>query len=64
LIKLKITCSEATQIMLQGEDGRMPLGERLSLRLHHRICSNCRRFARQLQLMRQASARWRQYSED
>ena len=64
MIKLKITCREATQIMLQGEDRRMPLGERLSLRLHHRICSNCRRFARQLQLMRQASARWRQYSED
>ena len=64
MIKLKITCREATQIIVQGEDRRMPLGERLSLRLHHRICTNCRRFARQLQLMRQASARWRQYSED
>lgn len=62
MIKLKITCREATHIILQGEDRRMPLGERLTLRLHHRICSNCRRFARQVALMREASARWRQYS--
>lgn len=64
MIKLKITCREATQIMLQAEDRRMPLVERLLLRLHHRICSNCRRFARQVELMRRASARWRQYSEE
>jgi hypothetical protein len=64
LIKLKITCREATQITLQAEDRRMPLSERLSLRLHHRICSNCRRFARQVELMRQASVRWRHYTEE
>jgi hypothetical protein len=64
LIRLKITCREATQIVLQAEDRAMPLAERLSLRLHHRICSNCRRFARQVELMRQASARWRHYTED
>ncbi|MBV8035708.1 zf-HC2 domain-containing protein [Roseateles sp.] len=61
MIKLKITCRAATQIILQAEDRRMPLAERLSLRLHHRICSNCRRFARQVRLMRLASARWRQH---
>ena len=64
MIKLKITCREATQIILQAEDRSVPLAERLSLRLHHRICTNCRRFARQVQLMRQASARWRQYTEE
>lgn len=64
LIKPMITCREATQILLQAEDRSMPLAERLSLRLHQRICSNCRRFARQVELMRQASARWRQYSEE
>lgn len=64
MIKLKITCREATQITLQAEDRRMPLSERLSLRLHHRICSNCRRFARQVELMRQASVRWRHYTEE
>ena len=64
MIKLKITCREATQITLQGEDRRMPLSERLSLRLHHRICTNCRRFYRQVELMRHASARWRQYTDE
>jgi len=64
LIKLKITCREATQITLQAEDRTMPLAERLSVRLHRRICSNCRRFFRQVQLMRQASARWRQYTDE
>ncbi len=64
MIKLKITCREATQIILEGEDRHLPLVERLSLRLHHRICSNCRRFARQVELMRRASARWRHYSEE
>ena len=64
LIKLKITCREATAITLKAEDRRMPLTERLSLRLHHRICGNCRRFYRQVELMRQASARWRKYTDE
>ena len=38
--------------------------ERLAVRLHHRVCGNCRRFARQVELMRQASKRWRHYSEE
>jgi hypothetical protein len=63
-MKLMITCREATKIALQAEDRRLPLAERLSLRLHQRACSNCRRFARQVQLMREASARWRQFSDE
>ena len=64
MIKFTITCREATHLTLQSEDRTLPLAERLSVRLHHRICTNCRRFSRQVQLMRQASTRWRQYSED
>ncbi|WP_457425797.1 anti-sigma factor family protein [Roseateles sp. P5_E7] len=64
MIKLKITCREATQITLEAEDRSVPLAERLSLRLHHRICSNCRRFYRQVELMRKASARWRKYTDE
>lgn len=64
MIKLKITCREATRIALEGEDRHMPLSDRLALRLHHQICSNCRRFFRQVHLMRHASARWRRYSEE
>lgn len=64
MIKPMITCREATQLTLQAEDRTLPLTQRLSVRLHHRMCSNCRRFARQVTLMRQASARWRQYTEE
>lgn len=59
-----ITCREATQITLKAEDRSVPLAERLSVRLHQRICGNCRRFARQVELMRQASARWRKYTDE
>lgn len=59
-----ITCREATQLTLQSEDRTLPLSERLTMRLHQRMCGNCRRFSRQVMLMRQASARWRQYSEE
>lgn len=64
MIRLKINCREATRITLEAEDRSVPLAERLLLRLHRRTCGNCRRFARQIELMRKASARWRQYSED
>lgn len=64
MIKPIITCREATQLTLQAEDRTLPLTERLAIRLHHRVCTNCRRFARQVELMRHASARWRQYSQD
>ena len=64
MIKPMLTCREATQRTLQAEDRALSLVERLSLRLHQRLCGNCRRFARQVELMRQAGARWRHYSED
>lgn len=63
MIKLRMSCRDATQTLLRGEDRRLPLAERLSLRLHQRGCSRCRRFARQVTLMREASARWRHYAE-
>lgn len=64
MIRLMITCREATRIALEAEDRTLPLAERLSLRLHQRVCSNCRRFSRQVRLMNQASARWRKYSQE
>lgn len=64
LIKLNITCREATQIALQAEDRSLPLAQRLTLRWHQRVCVNCRRFGRQMALMRQASERWRQGTDE
>lgn len=63
-MKLMINCREATRLELQREDRRLSLAERLTLRLHQRACSHCSRFARQVALMRRASARWRRHSEE
>jgi hypothetical protein len=63
-MKLKATCKEVTHLLLSGMDRRMPLGERLTVRLHMMICEACPKFQRQVQLMERASTRWRQYSRE
>ncbi|ALT76974.1 MAG: zf-HC2 domain-containing protein [Burkholderiaceae bacterium] len=57
-------CREITALVLQAEDRRLGLGERLSVRMHMLICKACPRFLKQVSLMRKASARWRSYSEE
>lgn len=57
-------CREITALVLQAEDRRLGLGERLSVRMHMLICKACPRFLQQVSLMRKASARWRSYSEE
>lgn len=57
------TCKEVTHLVLQGEDRQLGRVERLKVRVHLMICKACPIFAEQVALMRQASQRWRQYSE-
>lgn len=49
-----LSCKDASRLQSQAQDRRLTLAERFSLRLHLLICDNCRRFARQLQLIRKA----------
>jgi hypothetical protein len=58
-MSLHIDCRAATRLVLEGEDRRLRLSERLRLRLHLLICSACPRFVAQVHLMREAMARWR-----
>jgi len=58
------TCKEVTHLVLQAEDKALRLPDRLAVRLHMVVCRACPRFAQQVELMRKASARWRQYSEE
>lgn len=51
------TCREASELVSQGLDRELGLGERFALRLHLSICKGCTRFNRQMQLLRQALAR-------
>jgi nitrogen-specific signal transduction histidine kinase len=57
------TCKEVTRLILEGEDRRLSLLDRLAISLHMRICATCPRFLRQAGLMRQALGRWRRYRD-
>ena len=46
------TCRETTLLASRAMDERLPLSNRMALRLHLAICENCARFNRQLQEMR------------
>ena len=52
-----ITCKQASQIISQGLDRKLGLGERLRLRLHLLICIGCRRTRVQLAFLHKALGR-------
>jgi hypothetical protein len=61
---LRRTCKEAAALLVAREDRPLSLPDRVALRLHLAACEACPRFARQLQLMREAFGRWRQQAGD
>ncbi|HEY8975556.1 MAG TPA: zf-HC2 domain-containing protein [Burkholderiaceae bacterium] len=56
-------CREVTRLVLERENRRLTLVERIAVRLHLRICLMCTRFTGQLQLMNRAMAQWKHYAE-
>lgn len=48
-----MTCKDASYLVSERQDRPLGFRERWSLRMHLWMCVNCRRFARQLALMRQ-----------
>lgn len=63
-MKSTLNCREVTRLVLEGEDRRLRLSERLGVRVHMLICKACPTFARQVQFMRGAMGRWKQYGGD
>jgi hypothetical protein len=53
------TCKEVARLLIEREDRRLPLVERMALRLHLRICAACPAFERQVLGMRRAFGHWR-----
>lgn len=51
-MKWMTTCKETTELASRRMDERLPLPERVAMRLHLAMCKNCARFAQQLQEMR------------
>ena len=62
-MKTTLTCRDVTRLVLEGEDRRLRLSERLGVRVHMLICKACPKFARQLLFMRGAMGQWKRYSE-
>jgi hypothetical protein len=49
-----MSCKEAAQLVSESFDHKLPLHKLVGLKMHLMMCSMCRRFARQLQIIRQA----------
>lgn len=50
---LSQSCAEAARWISESQDAPLTLTTRVGLRLHLAICRHCRRYQRQIQLMRQ-----------
>ncbi len=49
-----LTCKDASHLISERQERPLGFRERWGLRMHLWICANCRRFERQLALMRKA----------
>lgn len=51
------SCSEASRLASRSLDEKLPASRRIALWLHQRMCGLCRRYADQLNFMRDAAAK-------
>ena len=49
-----LTCKDASRLISEGQERHLNFGERWGLRIHLWMCVNCRRFERQIGLLRKA----------
>jgi hypothetical protein len=57
LIRLTPPCSEVVRLISESMDHPLPLGKRISVRLHFLICKWCERYRQQLLFIRNALRR-------
>ena len=62
-MKNKLTCREATRLLLEDEDRELSAADRVTLQVHVKICFACQRFVSQLNFMRRATHAWRKHGE-
>jgi hypothetical protein len=58
-----LTCREVSQLLSERQERPLGFRERWGLRLHLWLCVSCRRFERQLELLRGAMRSLRQRAE-
>lgn len=57
--RLFLSCRQASEFVSQAQDAPLGLPQRLRLAVHLAACDACRRFARQLEFLRQSMRRYR-----
>lgn len=63
-MKLRRTCQEVTQLVLQSQEKPLGTLDKLALRFHWLACDGCQQFRQQHRLMRKALDRWRDYRDE
>lgn len=58
-MSLRLSCKEATALLVAREDRPLELGERIGLRVHLAYCRACPRFESQMLTMRRGLQQWR-----
>lgn len=48
-----LNCREVTQLFSEAQERKLGLKEKLSLQVHTMMCSGCRNFGSQMQILRQ-----------
>jgi hypothetical protein len=55
-----ISCKDASRLISQIQDGGVPLGQRLRIRVHLLWCDACKEFQRQVRFLRVMMRHYRQ----
>jgi hypothetical protein len=63
-IPFRITCKQATALLIAQEDRRIAMDDRVALRLHVYACKTCPNFEQQLMIMRKSLKLWRNYGAE
>ena len=56
----RISCQQASRLLSQREDERLPFGQRVKLRVHLSVCDACHNVSRQFATLRLAMQKWRE----
>ena len=61
---LKFNCKEATRLVSESLDRKLPFHQRIGIRIHLLMCKFCSRYEKQLMFLRKTSRTQKMYEED
>lgn len=53
-MKLQLNCKDVSRLISDGQDAHLPPADRVRMRLHFVMCSNCRNVEEQMAFLRRA----------